>query len=239
MILIAALSAGVGWFASGIRGQRDAVAAIRRAGGHVVHDGDPARSLMPGQLRSGWTRLRLRYRALAWLADRVGVDSIDHPVHVALPARCRLEEAMPHIARLRRLDRRFVTGRGGALSLAPLEGLAELEVLVIRGAKIGPDGLAFLRDLAELRGLHLVDAGLTDASLEPIGGLGNLKDLNLEENALTGRGLARLGRLDQLQQLNLGRSFEDVTGEAVPDLQRRLPKVRVLVGNGVYGEGNP
>lgn len=111
MILIAVLAAGLGWFARGVRGQRDAVAAIRRAGGRVVYDGDPGRPLMPGQLRDGWTRLGLRSGALGWLADRVGIDYIDHPAHVALPARCRLEEAMPHVGRLRRLDRRFVTGR--------------------------------------------------------------------------------------------------------------------------------
>ena len=236
MILVAVLGTVLGWLAHGANTQRDAVAAIRRAGGRVVYDGEP-RAMMPGQKQNAWSSLRLRYRALGWLVDRVGIDYFDHPAHVSLPAQSRLDEAMAHVGRLRRLDRLFIDGRDSAnISLGPLEGMAELKVLVVRNAKIGAAGLTPLRGLKNLRCLDLIHVGLTDAGLDPIERLVNLVELNLEENNLTGAGLARLSRLTQLQQLNLGDSFRDPAGAALPDLQQRLPRVRIAVGNGVYGE---
>ena len=237
MILVAVVGVALGWLVVSSHAQRDAVAAIRGAGGRVSYNGELGISKMRGQWKGGvWPTLRSRYRALVWLADRVGIDYFDHPAQVVLPAHVRLPEIMVHVGRLRRLDWLFIDGCDEDVSLAPLAGLAELKILLVRNAKIGDAGLAPLGNLKALRSLQLHHVGLTDAGLEHLAGLVNLEHLGLDGDQLTGAGFPRLSRLARLKQLDFGDSLNDLSGAALPDFHRRRPAVRISVRNGVYGE---
>ncbi len=71
-VLVLVIAAGMGWIVRQARIQREAVAAINKAGGSVYYDSDPN----PGSSRKqlpGWKKL---------IGEYVGIDYVDHVVFV-------------------------------------------------------------------------------------------------------------------------------------------------------------
>ena len=68
LVLVLVIAAGMGRIVNQARTQRDAVAAIRKAGGNVCYvSGLP--SVSAGSQLPGWKR---------WIAEWVGLDYVDH-----------------------------------------------------------------------------------------------------------------------------------------------------------------
>ncbi len=74
IVLVLVVGAGLGWVVRSARIQREAVAAIKSAGGHVEYDAD----------RSNETAISVRRRAPRWLVDFLGVDYFGHVTDVWL-----------------------------------------------------------------------------------------------------------------------------------------------------------
>jgi hypothetical protein len=85
MAFVAVLGFGLGWLVYSSNAQRDAVAAIQRAGGRVTYDCDPRG--MPRPKNGKWPTRRRQLWAPGWLVNRVGIDHFSHPVMVIVPAR--------------------------------------------------------------------------------------------------------------------------------------------------------
>jgi hypothetical protein len=87
IVLVLLIAVGLGWLVNGVRTQRGAVAAVRKAGVIYSHE----RSIS-GQ--SVWPN---------WLVDRIGIDSLDTVYSVTL-SRVGSDTDMVRVGRLKRLD---------------------------------------------------------------------------------------------------------------------------------------
>jgi len=130
IVLVLAVGAGLGWLIRSARIQREAVAAIEKAGGSVDYDWE-------------WTNgehiAGAKPRAPRWLVDRIGVDYFGHVTDVWLCSSWAAPEAVMEqvgrLTRLRRLhlDRSSISGAG----LAHLKGLTKLSDLGLGGNRLG------------------------------------------------------------------------------------------------------
>ena len=111
-VVVVALA--LGWIVRLAQIQRDAVVAIRTAGGAVKYDWEWANgSSIPGG----------SCRAPAWLVRRVGVDYFGHVTTVTLGER-QIDEAIVHVSRLSRLEALDLNSRNVSdASLATCAGL--------------------------------------------------------------------------------------------------------------------
>ena len=102
IVLVLIVGGWLGWLVRGARIQREAVTAIRRAGGWVYYD----------RQRRG----DLQYDPFAepggprWLVDRVGVDYFSSPVYVTFVMQRPDDGIMAPIARLGRIERLELSG---------------------------------------------------------------------------------------------------------------------------------
>jgi hypothetical protein len=191
------IGCGTGWVVHKAHVQRDAVAAISRAGGRAYYDWEvDIRPLASGVSiartngRRHWPRWLLdergRPRWPKWLVDRLEPDYF---------AEIRLVMFFPRRTR----------------ALSPDESQRVLEEIVrfnhLEALLIPPD------------------VRVTDADLDRIGRLRALRHLTLEGADVTDDGLARIEGMTQLLELNLIRTR--VTGAGVKELQRFLPRVAV------------
>lgn len=110
----------------------------------------------------------------------------------------RLDEAMPHVADLRRME--ALTADGAPVTDAHLDsikGLTGLHGLVLTGTKVTDAGVAKLVDLDELEKLELSQTAVTDACLASIAKLSSLNTINLSGTAVKGD-LAPLAEMPNL-----------------------------------------
>jgi hypothetical protein len=224
MILVLILGCGLGWVVHRAHVQREAIAAIERAGGSVGYSWQlsngmpvPNRPKPPGP---GWARRLL------------GPDFFDTATSVrlqgpqcgdeALQAACRLPwleelvvvntavtdagaEDLGRLKRLRSLDLRL--NRITARPLRHIGGMTELRELKL-AMRLSPvalrDGdMAFLKRMSKLEDLMLPSPHLTDAWLVYIEDLKSLKALQLYDMAITTDGLHHLRGLSNLTTLGL------------------------------------
>jgi hypothetical protein len=161
MILVLAFGCWLGWYARSIRIQRDAVAAIKRAGGSVWYDwelgGDP-NIINPNKAR-----------APKWLLDRVGVDYFANVVGVNLARNWGKQranandETLAHVGRLDSLeDLQLSSSAISDAGLAHIEGLTRLRTLQLEHTGITDSGLAHLKRLRTLRLLDLAGTRVSD-----------------------------------------------------------------------------
>jgi Leucine Rich repeat len=220
-MLVAALSLVVlyGCFETVVGPQRDAVAAIRKAGGSIAFDwewtnGRPA----PPGAEPPWP---------SWLVKILGRDVFGHVVAVHLVGRHTDNTLLTHIGRLTHLE--HLNLRGTTLtesSLAQLEKLTDLEMLALPNQSFSDSDLAHLAGLTRLKELNLVGTQITNrglahlaemrqmeslrlintnvTTLEPIRGLTQLKVLNLAGSPISDEGLRPLEDFTSLQWLSLG-----------------------------------
>jgi len=198
MAIALVLAVLFGWREYVVHTQRDAVAAIERAGGSVSYDwdwrnGQPLRS-------SSLPRWR------QWLIREFGPDLFGHVVAVNLHGRdgATADSVLKHVGRLRRLEylslfNSAVTDEG----LASLRNLTSLKTLHLHNTAVRGLGLAHLERMADLEVLMLPHLPISDAELAHLAGLTKLKRLSLSGKQLTNAGLTHLAAMQQMENLSL------------------------------------
>ena len=180
IVLVLLIGAGLGWLVRSAHVQRDAVAAIRRAGGSVSYHWQwNNRKSVPGG--KPWVP--------KWLVDLIGVDYFGHVTSVWLqPA--PTDGAIVEVGHLTQLERLLLVGGFVADDdLAHLKGLTKLSDLYLSNNQVSDAGLAHLKGLTNLRFLHLSGTQVTDAGLAHLKGLTKLLALTLRETQVTDGGL--------------------------------------------------
>jgi hypothetical protein len=208
LIIVLALGAWLGWFVRTARIQREAVAAIERAGGSVTYDIDwrnegfnpYAKRLIDGKL---W--------GTKWLIDHLGIDYFGSVVTADLiPSRpnnpMRADDAtLALVGQLGGLDSLRLTGTAvsdaGLAHLARLTGLRDLQ---LGNTQITDAGLLHLEGLRELRSLYLFKTRITDGGLEHLKRLPNLVVVSLSGTNVTDDGVLELERASSLASAEIG-----------------------------------
>jgi hypothetical protein len=240
IVLVLVIGAGLGWIVHQAHVQRDAVAAIERAGGSVSYNW----RWTDGKLVQGATR-----RPPNWLADFIGVDYVYHVTRVMFSSPpATSAETIVQIGRLTQLELLFLhdsilsdadlahLGRLKCLTdlnlsndripdtaLARLKGLRRLRTLGLHGSYINDAGLAHLNGHVSLESLVLSNTEITDAGLVQLRRLRNLTDLDLSGTHITDAGLVHLKGLVKLRSLDV--SGTQVTNSGLAHL-KGLPNLR-------------
>jgi len=155
LLLVLLIGGLLGWMVRAARIQRDAVAAIEGAGGHILYD---------WEWENGYPKNDGPW-APEWLVDRLGIDYFGSVVHVEFSVfshdmtgveiegfeaslrsyRRRFDEALAHVGRLRRLE--------------------ELELST---SEVTDAGLRHLMGLTTLKKLDLKNTDVTDAAVREL-----------------------------------------------------------------------
>ena len=247
IVFVVVLGAGLGWIVRQAHIQRDAVAAIRKAGGTVSNDWEWNYSMWKDgkSIRGGkpW--------APRWLVDLIGTDFFGHVAVVdCRGASTATDATLAHVGPLNRLQ--WLTVNHASVSdagLVHLKGLTNLSVLWLDDTQVTDVGLVHLTGLTSLSnlgldGIHVTDAGLvhlkgltnlsvlglnriqvTDAGLVHLKGLTNLSVLGLDGTQVTDAGLVHLKGLTRLS--NLGLNGSQVTDAGMNELKRTLPGLTI------------
>lgn len=234
-VLVLVIGSWLGWIVQSARTQREAVAAIKGAGGSVDYDRDwNDRKSIPG--------------GLLWLVDFIGVDYFGHVTEVSFLSTATDTTIVQGagVSHLGTLNGSSVADAG----LAYLKGLTKLSDLNLFGTQVTDAGLAHLKGLTELSELNLLGTWVTDIGLAHLKRLTNLSSLNLTNTQVTDAGLAHLKGLTKLSSLNLNVTFVTdaglvhlkgltnlsklelygtlVTDAGAKELQHALPKLRIM-----------
>jgi internalin A len=194
VVVVLVIGAGLGWFVRGARIQREAVAAITKAGGSVYYDWEwsDGKHIPTGR---PW--------APKWLTDRVGVDYFGHVTQACLGAK-ETDATLLKVGRLCQLrelnlNQSSVTDAG----LQQLDGLTDLNTLCLGSTQITDSGLVHLKRLTKISRLVLSSTRVTNAGLVHLSRLTNLSTLELEDTQVSNDGLAQLRGLTNLICLTL------------------------------------
>jgi internalin A len=229
MALILILGGLYGWIVHRAHIQRDAVAAVRHAGGEVIYDlvfphGHPIKQSMGTTYNPGFSSSAPW--APKWLVGRVGIDYFANVIQVSFD-RPITDADLAHVGRFYRLQRLYlapssVTDAG----LAHLEGLTELHFLHLAASDVDDAGLAHLKGLVNLDVILLQQTKVTDAGLKYLGGLSHIGQLHLRATRITDAGLRHLTGLKSLYLLNVRST--GVTDAGVTEFRRALPRVEIF-----------
>jgi hypothetical protein len=187
IVLVLVIGAGLGWIVRQAHVQRDAVAAITRAGGSVMYD---------WEWRDAYHTPGGKPWAPRWLADLVGVDYFGHVTYVSLNSSSTATDAsIAQLGLLSRLqvldlDKSSVSDAG----LAHLTGLTNLSLLDLRGTQVTDSGLAYLKGLTSLSILYLSDTQVTDSGLPHLKALTKLYIVLVDHTQVTDAGMQELSQ---------------------------------------------
>jgi internalin A len=219
MVLVLITGGGLGWVIHSAHVQRDAVAAIKRAGGDIAYswqwsNGSPVFPIP----KLPWPD---------WVRQSLGPDFLDTVTYVrllgekcdddSLRAACRLPwleeltvvntsvtdasaEDLRQLRNLRSLDLRLnrITSR----PLRHIGEMSELRELTLSmklfAIPADDEDMAFLKRLTKLERLNLWSANLNDSWLVYLERLASLKSLQLSDTAMTAEGLDHLKGLPNL-----------------------------------------
>jgi hypothetical protein len=217
---------GLGWIMYRARVQRDAVAAIYRAGGCAYYDWQlrevtlkdfdvllPVPKGVPGLKK--------------WLGGWFDVDYFCTVRYVVIPGPADADPLMPVIGQLQDLQELKI-GPAVPLSdagMAHLRGLTRLKMLQLPNndhSRITGLGLKHIEGLFRLQRLSLENLPLTDAELAPIRRLTDLRALDGLSPKLTDSGMSNLSPLANLRMLDL--SWTRITRTGLVSL-RRMPRL--------------
>jgi hypothetical protein len=240
LLLMSVAAVWLGVVTHRAREQKQAVEAIRSAGGeayceHEIRLGNEKAGLPPSAHERfapapRWLRNWLGddyvadvtsvYFAIATDADMKHVGRLTHLKHLDLSqARALSDSGIAHIARLEHLEELKLDNTGitdGAL--AYLGGLTRLRHLRLSGTAIDGSGLEYLRGLQDLEVLELQETKITDDSLANVAQLANLRHLWLCGTPIGDAGLKQLAILKNLEWLHLnetritGRGLAAISG---------------------------
>ncbi len=219
IVIVLVVGGCLGWIVRSARIQREAVAAIENVGGLVRYDGE-------GTIGNDIPERELW--APRWLGDLIGVDYFGHVISVVPDSSSTANDstlaAVGYLTRLRELSvsRTLVSDAG----VAHLIGLSELSSLSLPDTQVTDAGLAHLRVLTKLKALGLSKTQVTDAGLTHLEGLTELGILWLDHARVSDNGLSHLTGLNKLWVISLDGT--QVTDAGVKDIQRALPKVKIV-----------
>ena len=181
------------------RKQRELVDVVNKSGGSFVYE---AGVLSPETL---FETMPPTPSAPQWLSSSLGDAFFDdvHWIGVKSPRQAtddwlNLIKDGPTIKGLD-LEKSAVTDGG----LERLQGLSQLEFLVLTDTGITGDGLVHLQMLPRLKQLLLEGTQITDFSLKYLRPLSRLEGLNLKHTKITDAGLQHIEPLTHLRGLNL------------------------------------
>ncbi len=239
LVVVLVIGAGLGWLVRSARIQREAVEAIKNAGGSVCYNWEYS----DGNVISGGNPW-----APPWWVNLVGVDYFGHVSLVVSPSArvsaatielvgplSQLEElrlghsavadaGLGHLNGLGKLKRLILTGTDvNDTALVHLKGLRELSALDLIGTGVTDAGLAHLKGLSNLSVLGLSYTKVSDRGLEHLSGLKNLSSLDLHGTQVTDAGMVHLKGLSHLSYLNL--LFTQVTDAGIKELKQALPSL--------------
>ena len=199
MIVVVLLVDGwLGWLVRSARIQREAVAAIQRAGGRVqYHRQTPNNTRWQPQ----------------WLVERTGIDYLDHVDSVVFFEACS-DADVGHAARSRGFVALHLAAltdvRGPAFQvnvtdagLVPIEALTGLEQLSLGGTQVTDAGLVHINGLTKLEMPGLEDTAITEEGLAHVEGHRKMFSLHLGRTHVNDSGLADLQGLVSLTDLDL------------------------------------
>ena len=160
LVFVLVIGAGLGWIVHQAHIQRDAVAAIVRAGGVVEYDWQRSNGTwIPGGEPSAPRRL----------VHLIGGDYFGHVTAVWLSHTKETDATLADVGRLTRLEEFYINSQ--AISDAGLEhltGLTNLSVLWLYRTQVTDAGLAHLKGLTHLSSLRLDDTRVTDAGIRDL-----------------------------------------------------------------------
>jgi Leucine Rich Repeat (LRR) protein len=111
-------------------------------------------------------------------------------------------------------------------SLEYVTRLTKLQVLLLEETQVTDDGMVYLKGLTNIEVLELGRTKVTDKGIERLKEFTKLRRLDLAGTEVTDKGLKHLRGLSQLQTLDL--SGTKVTNAGIDDLQKALPKVKIV-----------
>jgi internalin A len=204
IVLVLVIGAGTGWFIRSARIQRDAVVAIKKAGGSVNYNWEWSNGkAIPGG--KPWMPKRL--------VELLGVDYLGHVTRVSYMQRAsdlmnaRMAETQARLAEIKaelaaseaKLDKAL--GRADGETVNPVQPPKPV------ASTVSNDGDVFTADLLALPQLSCVDlsfSDVTDDGLAHLKMVTSLSELNLTRTVITDAGLAHLKGLTNLTHLQLG-----------------------------------
>ena len=217
MLLVVALAVPLGWAVNRAREQREAVAAIRKAGGNAWY---------PWQMSAG---VATKENAMSigppgpkWLTKALGPEYFGRVYMLEMLPRDP-ESIFGQIEQLNDvviigLDSSHITDAG----LSHLSRMNQLEILSISRCKnISSFGMVHLKGLTRLKELSLWRTDVDDAGLPHLRNLVNLDHLDLAETRITDNGLKELIHFTKLKELDI--TSTNVTRAGVRRLSRSLP----------------
>ncbi len=241
--LVLVAGAGMGWLVRSAHIQRDAVAAITKAGGFVSYDWEWSN----GKFTPGGKPWPPR-----WLVDLLGVDYFGHVTVVGFNTNCKATDVtFAQIGRLTQLwQLMLIESSVNDASLSHLKGLTDLRSLeLLRDTRITDAGLSNLTGLRNLTRLILPRNQVSDAGLAHLKGLTDLTELNLWGTQVSDAGMAHLKGLTKLSSLEVGNTpvsdaglvhlqgltklsylgldLTQVTAVGVNDLKQALPSLKI------------
>ena len=215
IVLVLVIGGWLGWIVRSARIQREAVAAIKSAGGAVWYNWEWRNGRkFPGK---PW--------APEWLIGAIGVDYFGRVAGVRYSPYSRVRLAdLKYLGDLSDLDLSFTDFTDDGLE--NLAGLTNLVTLNLEATQITDAGLIHLGRLTKLGTLYLPDDRITDAGLPHLTGLAKLSRLGLlRDTQVTDSGLRHLKRIPNLASLDLRGT--QVTGAGVKELQEALPGLTI------------
>lgn len=203
--------------------EREAVAAVRKAGGFVFYESDLNEIDDSGRIINP-----PRPRGPDWLRKLAGDDSFNDPVFVSYNKAPNSAQAT--LASVAQLDKvQYLSLQSSNITdsaLANLNGLHQLRVLSLADTTVGDAGLAQLTELSTLEQLVLGRTRVTDAGLAYLEGLNRLRTLDLEKTNITDAGLEHLRGMPKLDALWL--KGTNVTKAGVEGLKKSLPHCEIF-----------
>lgn len=186
LILVVLIAIPIGWVAHLIRTQRQAIAAVRAAGGQVQFD-------YQGQLVGKQFIRRSEPAAPRWVRRVLGDELFQDVVNVRFP-RPVAASVLASLARFDRLEGvGFAEATGVGWDFHPLRSLARLRALNIRGPGVTDAALAGIGALPGIVRLQVGAAPATDAGFAHLARMGKLAALAIDECPnLTDPGAARM-----------------------------------------------
>jgi hypothetical protein len=186
IIVVLLIGAWLGWIARNARIQREAVRAIKWAGGDVLYDFRwKGGHLIPAGKPFG----------PKWLVGLLGVDHFCAVTWVSFVRSPCSDDELKQIGRLKHLETLILFGSQMTDDgLENLEGLAELRLLELHSARVTDAGIARLRCLANLEHLDIAGCDVSDRGLESLSGMTSLRSIGIRRTRITGSGFERLRR---------------------------------------------
>jgi internalin A len=224
IVLVLVIGGWLGWIVRSARIQREAVTAIKKAGGEVWYD---------WQWHNG-RKFPGKPWAPEWLIRAIGGDYFGRVAGVRYSRRAtqcylallveirkhpRHPDYTPPYSRVR------VPGYDGTFT-ADLKSLGDLTDLDLSSTDVTDDGLANLAGLTNLVTLNLEGTQITDAGLINLERLTKIETLYLPDNRITDAGLSHLTGLAKLSRLCLLRDTQ-VTDSGLRHI-KRIPNLSSL-----------